>query len=202
MITPEIKKKRYVYYSCTNAKGSCKRIYVREEPLVNTLSTYFDQIALSQEQINGVTGYLKEIHDSESRFHKECMDHLRREQEKIQNRMSQMYDDKLDGLIDETMYLDKVRTYKAHQAEILEGMGRHHDADENFYVTANLVMHLAARSREIFQSSEVAEKRQILNLVFQNLKMDDKKSLILEVKEPFSTLMGIKNGTIRPIDCR
>jgi DNA invertase Pin-like site-specific DNA recombinase len=202
LITPEIKKKRYVYYSCTNAKGNCKRIYVREEPLVNTLSSYFDQIALNQEQIDEVTGYLKEIHDSESRFHKECMDHLRREQEKIQNRMSQMYDDKLDGLIDETMYLDKVRTYKARQAEILEEMGRHHDADENFYVTANLVMHLAARSREIFQSSEVAEKRQILNLVFQNLKLDDKKSLILEVKEPFSTLMGIKNGTIRPMDCR
>jgi hypothetical protein len=73
---------------------------------------------------------------------------------------------------------------------------------ENFYITANMVMNLAARSREIFLSSEVAEKRQILNLVFQNLKLDDKKSLILEVKEPFLTMMGIKNGSIRPIDSR
>jgi hypothetical protein len=63
-------------------------------------------------------------------------------------------------------------------------------------------MNLAARSREIFLSSEVAEKRQILNLVFQNLKLGDQKKLILEVKEPFLTLMGIKNGSIRPIDCR
>jgi hypothetical protein len=51
-------------------------------------------------------------------------------------------------------------------------------------------------------SSEVAEKRQILNLVFHNLKLDNQKNLILEVKEPFLTMMGIKNGTIRPIDCR
>ena len=51
-------------------------------------------------------------------------------------------------------------------------------------------------------SSEVAEKRQILNLVFQNLQLDHQKKLILEVKEPFMTLMGIKNGSIRPIDCR
>ena len=100
------------------------------------------------------------------------------------------------------MYLDKIRGYKARQAEMLEEMGRHHDADENFYVTANVVMNLAARAKEIFMSSEVAEKRQILNLVFQNLKMDDQKKLILEVKEPFLTLMGIKNGSIRPIDCR
>ncbi len=202
LVTPEIKKKRYVYYSCTNAKGNCKRIYVREEPLLNTLSSYFDQIALSQAQIDEVTGYLKEIHDTESRFHKECMDNLRREQERIQKRTGQMYDDKLDGLIDETMYLDKVRVYKARQAEILEEMGRHHDADENFYVTANVVMNLAARSREIFMSSEVTEKRQILNLVFQNLKLDEKQNLILEVNEPFMTLMGIKNGSIRPINCR
>ncbi len=81
-------------------------------------------------------------------------------------------------------------------------MGRHHDADENFYVTANVVMNLAARSREIFISSEVAEKRQILNLVFQNLKLDEKQNPILEVNEPFMTLMGIKNGFIRPINCR
>ena len=202
LVSPEIKKKQYVYYSCTNAKGNCKRIYVREEPLVAALSAYFDQIALSQGQIDEVTGYLKEIHDAESLFHKECMDNLRREQEKIQKRMNQMYDDKLDGLIDEAMYLDKVRVYKARQAEILEEMGRHHDADENFYVTANMVMNLAARSREIFLSSEVAEKRQILNLVFQNLKLDDEKSLILEVKEPFLTLMGIKNGAIHPSNCR
>lgn len=47
-----------------------------------------------------------------------------------------------------------------------------------------------------------AEKRQILNLVFQNLQLDDQKNLILEVKEPFMTLMRVKNGSIRPIDCR
>lgn len=65
-----------------------------------------------------------------------------------------------------------------------------------------MVMNLAARSREIFLSSEVAEKRQILNLVFQNLKLDGNKNLILEVKEPFMTMMGIKNGQLRLIDCR
>lgn len=43
-VTSEIHKKRYIYYSCTNAKGICKKVYVREEPLVETLSQYFDHI--------------------------------------------------------------------------------------------------------------------------------------------------------------
>ena len=84
-----------------------------------------------------------------------------------------MYEDKLDGLIDEKMYLDKVKDYKARQVEITEQMTRHEKADHNFYVTANMVMNLAARAREIFESSEVDEKRQLLNLVFQNFSLEE-----------------------------
>jgi site-specific DNA recombinase len=64
-VTPEIHKKRYIYYSCTNAKGICKKVHMREEPLVESLSQYFDHIALSEAQIAEVTSYLKKIHESE-----------------------------------------------------------------------------------------------------------------------------------------
>ncbi len=70
-----------------------------------------------------------------------------------------MYDDKLDGLIDQKTYLDKVKDCKALQAEIVEQMARHEKANHNFYITANIVMNLATRAREIFESSEVDEKR-------------------------------------------
>lgn len=46
-------------------------------------------------------------------------------------------------------------------------MERHVNADESFQVTANMVLSLARRAREIFESSEVEEKRQLLNFVFR-----------------------------------
>lgn len=192
-VTPEIHKKRYIYYSCTNAKGVCKKVYIREEPLVESLSQYFDYMTLSEEQIAEVTSYLKKIHESESLFHTDSLAALRKEQDKIQKRINQMYDDKLDGLIDEKMYLDKVKDYKARQIEIAEQMVRHEKADQNFYVTANMVMNLAARAREIFESSEVDEKRQLLNFVFQNLKLDG-KNLSIDTCEPFTTLVDYKKS--------
>ena len=191
-VTPEIHKGRYVYYSCTNAKKICKRVYVKEEELVKTLSEYLDQIALSEEQIASITKYLKEIHESENQFHGESLTSLQKERDKIQKRLSQIYDDKLDGLIDEKLYLEKVREYKKRQIEIAEEMKNHEKADQNFYVTANMVMNLAARAREIFESSEVDEKRELLNLVFQNLKLEGKK-MLTEVREPFSTMIGYKD---------
>ena len=54
-------------------KKICKRVYVKEEELVKTLSEYLDQIALSEEQIASVTRYLKEIHESENQFHEESL---------------------------------------------------------------------------------------------------------------------------------
>ncbi|NGX61874.1 MAG: hypothetical protein K940chlam9_01364 [Chlamydiae bacterium] len=155
------------------------------------LLEYFDHIALNEEQIEVITQYLREIHQSESIFHTESLGVLRKEQDRIQRRISQIYDDKLDRLIDETMYLTKVKEYKTRQAEIVEEMKRHETADENFYVTANMVMKLASQARELFESSEVDEKRQLLNFVFQNLCLNE-KTLLINTHESFSTIMGYK----------
>jgi site-specific DNA recombinase len=192
VVTPEIKKERYVYYSCTNGKGDCKRTYVREERLLKPLMAYFDQISLSEEQIQTITEYLREIHHSESRFHKDSLGALRKEQDRIQRRIGQMYDDKLDGLIDEVMYLEKVKEYKTRQSEIVDEMKRHEVANQNFHITANMVLKLAAKARELFESSEVDEKRQLLNLVFQNLELRD-VSLSVQVHEPFKMMMDYKS---------
>ena len=39
------------------------------------------------------------------------------------------------------------------------------DADENFYLAANITLNLAQRAKEIFKSSEPQEKRQLLNFL-------------------------------------
>ncbi|MBX9744882.1 MAG: hypothetical protein K2X08_06710 [Chlamydiales bacterium] len=70
-------------------------------------------------------------------------------------------------------------------------MKRYEVADENFHITANLVLKLASRAREIFESSEVDEKRQLLNLVFQNLQLRG-ANLSVSVQEPFLTMIGYK----------
>ena len=76
--------------------------------------------------------------------------------------------------------------------EIVDEMKRHEKADQSFYVTANMVLNLAARAREIFESSEVEEKRQLLNLVFQNLQLDGKK-LLTHLCEPFNMRKDYKD---------
>ncbi len=54
-----------------------------------------------------------------------------------------------------------------------------------------MVLNPAARAREFFESSEVPEKRQFLNLVFQNLQLRG-VNLSVSVQEPFLTMIGYK----------
>jgi hypothetical protein len=68
-------------------------------------------------------------------------------------------------------------------------MESHAKADESFHVTANMVLSLAQRSREIFEGSEVDEKRRLLNFVFQNFELKDKK-LSITLRELFKNDKG------------
>ena len=86
------------------------------------------------------------------------------------------------------MFNNKLKEYKEKQAELNEEIQRYTDADENYYITANTVLNLAQKAYEIFQSSEVSEKRQLLNFLLQNLQLSGRK-LMFKLKTPFDTVL-------------
>ena len=86
------------------------------------------------------------------------------------------------------MFSKKLKEYKEKQAELEAKMQSYTDADENFYLTANMTLNLAKKAYEIFESSEISEKRQLLNFLLQNLKLQG-KNLIFELKKPFDTVL-------------
>ena len=85
-------------------------------------------------------------------------------------------------------YDKKVNEYKLEQNEILGQMQAHSDADKDFYLTANKVFSLAQRAAEIFDSSEVHEKRQLLSFVVQNCRLSGQK-LSFDLREPFNLIV-------------
>lgn len=87
------------------------------------------------------------------------------------------------------MYDKYLREYKEKQAEVLGQMQDHSDADEQFYLTANMTLHIAKRAKEIFVSSEVSEKRQFLGFLLQNCSLDGKK-LDITMRSPFNVMFN------------
>ena len=85
------------------------------------------------------------------------------------------------------MYDRKLKEYKEKQQGLFIQMEEHSRADEDFYLTAPRVLDLASRALEIFESSEVTEKRTLLNFLLQNPVLSG-RNLLFKLKSPFDLI--------------
>jgi site-specific DNA recombinase len=189
-ISPETAK-GHIYYSCTNSKKlHDKRAYIREEDLLKPVYEVLEKIQLPDDKIQKITEYLKETNEAKNLFQEKALRSLRKEYDLIEKMINKLFDLNLknDESITNDMFSKKLKELKEKQIDIEERMKRHTEADEKFYLTANKVLSLSKRAYEVFESSEVEEKQQLLNFLLQNLKLKDKK-LSFELKTPFDTVL-------------
>jgi site-specific DNA recombinase len=190
-ITPDTSK-GHIYYSCTNYKKMHdKRIYVKENELLEPVYKIFNNIKLSNEKIEEITEELRKSNQSKNQFLKTTINELREEHDKYEKRISAMADERFDGSITKDFFDQKLKEYKEKQAELIEKMSRHDKADENYYITVNTVLNLAQRASEVFESSEPDEKRQLLNFLLQNFQLKERK-LFFQPKTPLNTVLLAK----------
>jgi len=67
------------------------------------------------------------------------------------------------------------QTFRDKIAEIDTRSSMLQDAEDNYYLTCTYLLELAQKAYELFMSSEVEERRQIIKLVLQNVRLDGKK---------------------------
>jgi DNA invertase Pin-like site-specific DNA recombinase len=195
MVTPE-EHKGHVYYSCTNYKKEHeKRRYIREEKLLEPILEILKKISLPKEKINIIVEDLKKSHEAKNNFHKKALINLRKEHDKIENKINRLFDLRIeDSSITKDMFQSKLKELKEEQVEINREIERHDGADESYYITANKVLELAKNAYKIFESSKVSKKQQLLNFLLQNCKLEGEK-LQFKLKTPFDTVLEANNCT-------
>jgi len=67
------------------------------------------------------------------------------------------------------------------------------EAEDNYYMTAKYLLELANRAYDLFMSSEVEERRQLLKLVLSNLRVEGKEVRYDAVK-PFDTILSFADS--------
>jgi hypothetical protein len=85
-------------------------------------------------------------------------------------------------------YDKKALELKERQHEIDIKMKQYTKADESFRITVGYLLDLASRAYELFESSKVEEKRQLLGFVLSNMTLE-KKKLVFNLKEPFDAIV-------------
>lgn len=75
------------------------------------------------------------------------------------------------------------------QYENSEKIKNYYKADENFKITVNKVLSLASKAYEIFESSNIDQKRKLINFVFSNLRLNG-PNVEYDLKKPFDLMVN------------
>ena len=78
-------------------------------------------------------------------------------------------------------------------------MEEHSKADKDFLITNSRILELASKATELFESSKVEEKRQLLGFLLQNCKLKGKE-LDFTLQKPFDAILTAnKTSTWLPL---
>ena len=81
---------------------------------------------------------------------------------------------------------------RRRQSEIENELANISVADRRFEITLDVLLDLASRSYTLFESSHASQKRQILKILFANLKLDGEK-LDVSLRKPFSEFVKLNH---------
>ena len=188
-ITAEKKRKKsgreYIYYQCTEYHGKHGARRFREEEITRQLSEYFKHIQIPDDVVGNIQKDLKNSHQGKKDYSSAVRTNLEQEYSKLEKRIEQMYDDKLDGCITEDEYNKRFQRYRIEQKAIQDKLKKLHTADEDYYTTANYILNLSKRIPQLFESSKPEIKRRLINLVLSNPSIND-ATVCATIRKPFN----------------
>jgi hypothetical protein len=114
---------------------------------------------------------LKESHSEDLAQYEAQKEGLNNQSKRLQQRMEEMYDDKLDRRITAEFYDEKFSTFKNEVEDIKQALNELEDGNVYHYESGFAIHELATRSYEIYKSKKatVDDRRLLLSYSFSNI---------------------------------
>ncbi len=170
------KQKGHSYYACTRFRTNCSQHkYLREELLDKKVLKLLKSLQCTDSRmLEWVRKALKENHSHEIESREKQVALLRQQLDRQQKRIDTLYDDKVDGKISEEFYKRKYPEFDSELQRIKRDIHKLDEANKKYLNLGSAIFELAQASAKVYESCETdAEKRELLNTVFSNLKVKD-----------------------------
>ena len=187
-ITTELHKGKYVYYRCSYGRGRCDLPYMTEQQVSDRLGDVLKDIYVPEHVVQAV---VQDIESDQGRTESERRERLAGIEQRLRalrTRMDQMYEDKLDGKIDEEFWARRMSDWRA-QERALESA-----ADSlstpipgNRALTAQRILELANKAHFLYLARNKAERGQLLRMVLLNCTTDG-ANLTPTYRKPFDLI--------------
>lgn len=189
-VTCDIKKGKYVYLIARDPQDPNKKIWVKEEMIMEQVAEVMRSITIPQDVLEPMVDYLRQSHESETLFHQQKIKSLTMELEQQTQRIGRLTDCLLDQSITKDIYAQKHTELQNRRLEIGYELEKHTKADEQFKIALSTLLSLSSRIGSLFESSKTYEKRKLIGFVFSNLEMHGCE-LRFSLRKPFDLFMNM-----------
>jgi hypothetical protein len=184
-----------VYYLCTQYNGKHGGQWLWEEEITRQLGIVFQSMQIPKDIAEQITVTLNEVHQNKIEFHNKHFDRLTKEHKQTTKILDNLYLDKLKMRITESDYDKFYITLRDQLADLNTQLEKLQEAEDNYYITAKHILDLASRAYDLFKSSEVEEKRQLIKLILSNLRLSG-KNLVFDAQKPFDLLLDCGDSQV------
>ena len=192
----KIKKsgKEYTYLFCSHYKGNCTNKRINENVILEQLADIFKELTIPQKLAEAVREDAEKAINLENEIHTKRIRELRTQYDNKQKQLLKLRTLFLDEKVTADEFREMSDTIKAEQANINEEMQCHIQADKHFDIAVSTILTLGKDLHHLFMSSKVDAKREILNFLLSNLKINDGK-LSYTWNFPFDCLTNFRHLT-------
>jgi hypothetical protein len=187
-VTAELQKAKYVYYRCSHGRGKCSLPYMREQDVSDRMGELLKDLYVPETVAQGIVNSLQ----SESAYSEaERQNRIAATEQRLaalHARMDQMYEDKLDGKVDEDFWTRKTNEWREQ--------GRRLESDlsslkvqvpaENALTVRN-IFELANKAHFLYLTRNSSDRGRLLKSVLLNCDTDG-VSYTPTYKKPFDLI--------------
>lgn len=191
-VTCDRKKGRYVYMICRDPANPGKKMNVKEEAVLEQVSEVFRSLEIPASVLGTTLDYIRQTHEAQTAYHRQAIQRLHQESESIDQKLNRLLDAYLDGTgsITKDIYAQKHQELRQRQLDIARELEQHHTGNDSFKTALVTLVTLASKAAELFECSNIDEKRQLIGFVFSNLQLKGSR-LSYSLKKPFDLFVNV-----------
>ena len=186
-MTPELKKERYVYYHCTQFRGPCDNVYVREEKLANLLGEVVQKVRVSPKVVEDIRQALLYSQRDKLAYQSESIESIRERISRLQGMLDNAYEDKLSGEITPDTWRRKSTEWQGEIDRLRLDEAAHSNANRNYYELGMQILELANSAFDQYIGQNRVEQRKLLDTLLSNCTFY-RGTLCPTYKKPFDIL--------------
>lgn len=194
--SPELKKEKYAYMRPTKSKGNCEYFFhLSEEKILIQIENVLKGMQIPEKILAQINEVLKKSSNQEFQAQTQEITKLQNQYETLRMRIKRATELLLDSSLSKPEYDEMIADLQVQRQNAEVRLQKPSNADDEFNKNLSTIFSLASRSYELFKSSQLGKKRDILGLLFTNFYVSG-ESVGFTLVEPFKDMLEYSDSPV------